>query len=113
RGCDEDWVVPVNELTRDEGIRTDSSLEKLAKLKPAFVKDGTVTAGNSSPLNDGASAVLIGSETAGLTPLARIASRGTFAVDPDVFGIGPVEAANRAWKRACITRADTHLAGPH
>jgi hypothetical protein len=64
------------------------------------VKNGTVTAGNSSPLNDGASAVLIGSEKAGLKPLARIAGRGTYAVDPDVFGIGPVEAANRALKRA-------------
>jgi acetyl-CoA acetyltransferase family protein len=107
-----DWVVPVpeTELTRDEGIRTDSTPEKLARLKPAFVKDGTVTAGNSSPLNDGASAVLIGSEKAGLTPIARIAGRGTFAVDPDVFGIGPVEAANRALARAGITWADVDLA---
>ncbi len=95
------WVVavPDTELRRDEGIRADSSLEKLAKLKPAFVKDGTVTAGNASPLNDGAAAVLIGSENAG-EPMARIAGRGTFAVDPDIFGIGPVEAANRALKRA-------------
>jgi acetyl-CoA acetyltransferase family protein len=103
-----DWVVPVpdTDLTRDEGIRADSSMEKLAKLKPAFVKNGTVTAGNSSPLNDGASAVLIGSargaEAAGLEPIARIAGRGAFGVDPDVFGIGPVEAANRALKRAGI-----------
>jgi acetyl-CoA acetyltransferase family protein len=104
------WVVPVpdTELTRDEGIRADSSLEKLAKLKPAFVKDGTVTAGNASPLNDGASAVLIGSESAG-TPLARIAGRGTHAVDPDIFGIGPVEAANKALRRAGITWADVDL----
>jgi acetyl-CoA acetyltransferase family protein len=107
-----DWVIPVpdTELERDEAIRSDSSLEKLAKLKPAFVKHGTVTAGNSSPLNDGASAVLIGSEKAGLTPLARIAGRGTFAVDPDVFGIGPVEAANRALKRAGITWDDIDVA---
>jgi acetyl-CoA acyltransferase len=111
-----DWVVPVpdTELERDEGIRTDSSLEKLAKLKPAFVKNGTVTAGNSSPLNDGASAVLIGSEAgagaAGLRPLARIAGRGTWAVDPDVFGIGPVEAANRALKRAGIGWGDVDVA---
>ena len=68
---------PTPSCTRDEGIRADSSLEKLAKLKPAFVKDGTVTAGNASPLNDGAAAVLIGSESAGLEPLARIAGRGT------------------------------------
>jgi acetyl-CoA acetyltransferase family protein len=106
------WVVPVpdTELERDEGIRSDSSMEKLAKLKPAFVKNGTVTAGNSSPLNDGASAVLIGSEKAGLEPLARIAGRGTYAVDPDVFGIGPVEAANRALKRAGITWDDIDVA---
>jgi acetyl-CoA acetyltransferase family protein len=111
-GFYEGWVVPVpdTELERDEGIRSDSSMEKLAKLKPAFVKNGTVTAGNSSPLNDGASAVLIGSENTGLTPLARIAGRGTYAVDPDVFGIGPVEAANRALKRAGITWDDIDVA---
>ncbi|HWK28731.1 MAG TPA: thiolase family protein [Solirubrobacter sp.] len=101
------WVTPVGELARDEGIRADTSLEKLARLKPAFVKDGgTVTAGNASPLNDGAAAVLIGSEKAGLEPLARIAGRGVSAVDPDVFGIGPVEAANRALKRAGIGWGD-------
>jgi acetyl-CoA acetyltransferase family protein len=103
-------AVPDTDLTRDEGIRADSSLEKLAKLKPAFVKDGTVTAGNASPLNDGASAVLVasqaGAEKAGRDPIARIAGRGTFAVDPDIFGIGPVEAANRAIKRAGITWSD-------
>jgi acetyl-CoA acetyltransferase family protein len=107
-GFYDDWVIPVaeTELFRDEGIRADSSLEKLAKLKPAFMKDGTVTAGNASPLNDGASAVLIASEAgaakAGRAPIARIAGRGVFAVDPDVFGIAPVEAANRALARAGI-----------
>jgi acetyl-CoA acetyltransferase family protein len=107
-GFYDDWVIPVadTELSRDEGIRADTSLEKLAKLKPAFVKDGTVTAGNASPLNDGASAVLIASEAgaskAGRAPIARIAGRGTFAVDPDIFGIGPVEAANKALGRAGI-----------
>jgi acetyl-CoA acetyltransferase family protein len=106
------WVVPVpdTELERDEGIRADSSLEKLAKLKPAFVKNGTVTAGNASPLNDGAAAVLIGSERAGVEPLARIAGRGAFGVDPDVFGIGPVEAANQALARAGIGWDDIDLA---
>jgi acetyl-CoA acetyltransferase family protein len=98
--------VPGTELERDEPIRTDTSIEKLARLKPAFRSDGTVTAGNASPLNDGAGAVLIGSEEAarraGLEPIARIAGRGTFAVDPDVFGIAPVEAANRALRRAGI-----------
>ncbi len=98
-GFYDSWVVPVPDvdLARDEGIRADSSLEKLAKLKPAFVKEnGTVTAGNASPLNDGASAVLIAGEGFDGEPLARIAGRGTHAVDPDIFGIGPVEAANKA-----------------
>jgi acetyl-CoA acetyltransferase family protein len=104
-----EWVIPVpgTELERDENIRPDTSLEKLAKLKPAFVKDGgTVTAGNSSPLNDGAGAALLASEegakTVGRDPLARIVSRGAAAVDPDVFGIAPVKAANIALERAGI-----------
>jgi acetyl-CoA acyltransferase len=99
-------AVPGVELERDEGIRPDSSLEKLGKLKPAFVEGGTVTAGNSSPLNDGASMLLLGSESAGATigsdPLARVVSRGVHGVDPDVFGIAPVEAANQALARAGI-----------
>lgn len=101
-------VVPVPgiELERDEGIRDDTSLEALAKLKPAFVEGGTVSAGNSSPLNDGAAALLIGSEAVaariGTEPLARVVSRGVHGVDPDIFGIAPVEAANRALARAGI-----------
>jgi acetyl-CoA acetyltransferase family protein len=103
-----DWVVPVpgTELERDENMRSDTSLERLAALKPAFAKDGTVTAGNSSPLNDGAGALLMsdeaGAQAAGIAPLARVVSRGAAAVDPDVFGIAPVEAANRALHRAGI-----------
>jgi acetyl-CoA acetyltransferase family protein len=103
-----EWVVPVpdTELERDETVRPDTSLEKLAKLKPAFAKDGTVTAGNASPLNDGAGAMLIadeaGAQAAGRQPIARIVSRGVAAVDPDVFGIAPVEAANIALERAGI-----------
>jgi acetyl-CoA acetyltransferase family protein len=98
--------VPGTELTRDEGIRADSTVDTLGKLKPAFRKDGTVTAGNASPLNDGASAVLLGDQKAadrlGRTPLARIAGRGAAGVDPDVFGIGPVRAAEIALERAGI-----------
>lgn len=104
-----DWVVPVpdTELERDETMRPDTTIEKLAKLKPAFVKDGgTVTAGNASSLNDGAGAMLLASEggveALGAEPLARIVSRGVHAVDPDIFGIAPVEAANRALARAGI-----------
>jgi acetyl-CoA acyltransferase len=102
-------VVPVPgvELTRDEGIRADTSLEKLARLKPAFLEGGTVTAGNSSPLSDGASMLLLGSEAAGgrigAAPLARVVSRGVHGVDPDVFGIAPIEAANVALAKAGIT----------
>ncbi|WP_370943524.1 acetyl-CoA C-acyltransferase [Amycolatopsis sp. cg5] len=103
-------VIPVGGLDRDEGIRPDSSIDKLAKLKPAFRPQGTVTAGNSSPLNDGASALLLGDAAAadrlGKEPLARIAGRGAAGVDPDVFGIGPVKAAEIALARAGIGWAD-------
>ncbi|MFG6444867.1 thiolase family protein [Microbacterium sp. P06] len=94
-------------LDRDESIREDTTLEKLAGLKTLFAADGSVTAGNSSPINDGASAVLLGAEGAmDAEPLARIAGRGAFGNDPDVFGIAPVEAANRALARAGRTWAD-------
>ncbi|MGJ7908459.1 thiolase family protein [Actinopolyspora sp. H202] len=112
QGLFEDEVVPVpgTELTRDEGVRADTSEEALGKLKPAFRADGTVTAGNSSPLNDGSAAVLLGSRTAanevGAEPLARVVSRGVAAVDPDVFGIGPVRAARTALQRAGIGWGD-------
>jgi acetyl-CoA acetyltransferase family protein len=103
-----DEVVPVPgvELERDEGIRTNTSLAALAELAPAFLEGGTVTAGNSSPLNDGASMVLIGDRRAGellgREPLARIVAMGAHGVDPDVFGIAPVQAANAALSRARI-----------
>ena len=97
---------PGVDLDRDEGIRADSSLDKLASLKPVFRPDGTVTAGNASPLNDGASALLLGSEEAsdviGLAPLARIAGRAAVADEPQFFGYAPVEAANRALAAAGI-----------
>lgn len=111
-GFYDDLVVPVPcvDLARDEGIRPGSTPEKLAGLKPAFRADGTITAGNASPLNDGASAVLIGSEAAsgvlGHDPLARIAGRGVHALDPQDFGIAPVEAANKALARAGIAWHD-------
>ncbi|RKT35567.1 acetyl-CoA acyltransferase [Microbacterium sp. AG1240] len=99
--------VDGHELARDESIREDTTLDKLAGLKTLFAADGSVTAGNSSPINDGASAVLIGAEGAlDAEPLARIAGRGVFGNDPDVFGIAPVEAANRALARAGRTWAD-------
>jgi acetyl-CoA acetyltransferase family protein len=114
-GFYDSWVVPVPdvELERDETLRPDTSMEKLAKLKPAFVEGGTVTAGNSSSLNDGSGAMVIASEAGaaamGRDPLARIVSRGVHAVDPDVFGIAPVEAANRALARAGISWEDVDV----
>ena len=107
-GFYDDITVPAGELTRDEGIRADTSIEKLAKLKASFRADGTITAGNASPLSDGASAVLVASETAdlGRDPLARSAGRAAFALEPQRFGYAPVEAANKALARAGITWTD-------
>ena len=95
------------ELTRDEGIRPGSTPEKLAALKPSFRPDGTITAGNASPLSDGASAVLLGSGEAagriGLDPVARIAGRAAAALEPQMFGYAPVAAADQALRRAGIS----------
>ena len=105
-------VVPVEgtDLARDECIRPDSTIEALAKLRPAFRPDGTVTAGNASPLNDGAAAVLLGdaeaARRAGREPLARIVARAVSAVEPPLYGIGPVAAANTALRRAGIAWKD-------
>jgi acetyl-CoA acyltransferase len=103
-------AVPDTELTRDEGIRADTTLEKLATLQPSFRPDGTITAGNASPLNDGASVLLIGSEKAadmiGSGPVARIAGRGAAALEPQMFGYAPVEAAEIALRRAGIAWHD-------
>jgi 3-oxoadipyl-CoA thiolase len=89
---------------KDEFIKADTTFEGLSKLKPAFRKDGSVTAGNASGLNDGAAAVLLASQSgvkaAGLRPRARIVSSAVVGVEPRVMGIGPVEAANLALKRA-------------
>jgi acetyl-CoA acetyltransferase family protein len=101
-------VVPVDgiDLGRDECFRPDASIDALARLRPAFRPDGTVTAGNASPLNDGAAAVLLadaeGARRAGREPLARIVARGVSAVEPPLYGIGPVAAANGALARAGI-----------
>ncbi len=111
-GFYDDLVVPVPgaDLARDESIRPGSTAEKLSGLKPAFRPNGTITAGNASPLNDGASAVVLGSEAAsdllGRPPLARIAGRGAHALDPQDFGVAPVEAANKALARAGIGWGD-------
>lgn len=94
-------------VSQDEGPREDTSLEKLAKLKPAFREGGSVTAGNSSSLNDGAAATLVMSAgkaaELGLKPLARIVSSGTAGVDPRTMGIGPAPATRIALKRAGLS----------
>jgi acetyl-CoA acetyltransferase family protein len=100
-------------LHRDESIRDGGTPEVMAKLKPAFKDGGTVTAGNSSTLNDGASAVLIADEATaqglGIEPLARIVSRAVHGVDPQYFGIGPVEASRKALAKAGIGWDDLTL----
>jgi acetyl-CoA acetyltransferase family protein len=97
--------VPGAPLERDESVR-DTTLDGLGRLRPVFRPDGTVTAGNASPMNDGAAALLLAGERAagvlGRRPLARIAARATTGVDPQLYGLGPVEAARRALARAGI-----------
>jgi acetyl-CoA C-acetyltransferase/3-oxo-5,6-didehydrosuberyl-CoA/3-oxoadipyl-CoA thiolase len=92
---------------RDEGPRVDTSLEKLAALKPSFKAGGTVTAGNSSPLSDGAAALLLSTpekaKALGLKPLARIVASGVSGVHPSYMGMGPVSATLKALKRAGLT----------
>ena len=97
-----DEIVGVGTVLQDEHPRPDVSPEKLASLKPAFSKDGTVTAGNASGINDGASALLIvaGDTAFGVTPLARIVASAVAGVDPSVMGIGPVPAVRKALDRA-------------
>jgi acetyl-CoA acyltransferase len=116
-----DELVPVTVKGRkgdtvvdaDEGPRRDSSMEALARLRPAFTKDGTVTAGNSSPLNDGAAAVMVVSDryakAHGLQPMARIRSVAIAGVPPRVMGIGPVPAVAKALTRAGVSMDDIGL----
>jgi acetyl-CoA acetyltransferase family protein len=98
------------ELARDESIRADTSMDALATRRPVFKAGGTVTAGNSSPMNDGAAALLVASEAGvrqcGVDPMARIVSRATSGVEPHLYGIGPVEAARAALRRAGLSWDD-------
>ena len=116
-----DEIVPVTIKGRkgdtvvsdDEYIRHDASPETMAKLRPAFSKDGTVTAGNASGINDGAAALVIMSakeaERRGLTPLARIASFATAGVDPSIMGTGPIPSSRKALERAGWKASDLDL----
>jgi len=115
-----DEIIPLQvqvgtnafDFDKDEHPRL-SSLEKLGQLKPAFAKDGTVTAGNSSGINDGAAAMLLASEAAvkkyGLVPMAKVVSMAVAGVDPSIMGVGPVPATKKALQRAGITIADLDL----
>lgn len=100
-------------IDEDEGVRPDSTLEALARLPSVFMTDGTVTAGNSSPMNDGAAALLLatraGLDRHGLTPMARIVATGAAGVHPDFMGIGPVPATHKALERAGLSVEDLDL----
>jgi acetyl-CoA C-acetyltransferase len=100
-------------VTRDDGPRPGTTAEKLAELKPVFRPDGEVTAGNACPLNDGAAAVIVMSDTKaaelGIQPLARIVSSGVTGVNPEIMGLGPIEASRQALARAGMTIDDIDL----
>ena len=97
-------------VSEDDGIRAGTTLEKVSQLQPVFRPDGTVTAGNACPLNDGAAAVLVMSDTKatamGLEPIARIISSGVSALNPEIMGLGPIEACTQAMSRAGMTIGD-------
>ena len=111
-------ITPVTlpdgtEVSADDGPRPGTTLEKVSQLQPVFRPDGTVTAGNCCPLNDGAAAVVVMSDTKaaelGITPLARIVSTGVTALSPEIMGLGPVEASRQALNRAGMTIDDVDL----
>ncbi len=100
-------------VTRDELPRSDTSLEKLARLRPSFLPDGTVTAGNASPFSDGAAALVLMSrqraEAEGITPLARFVNYAVAGVEPDIMGVGPIEAVPKVLARAGLKLEDIAL----
>jgi len=100
-------------VSKDDGPRAGVTYEAVSELKPVFRPDGVVTAGNCCPLNDGAAAVVVMSDTKakelGLTPLARVVSTGVTALSPEIMGLGPVEASKQALKRANMTIDDIDL----
>jgi acetyl-CoA acyltransferase len=110
KGYHEGFAVPVGDVVRDESIRPDTSLDKLAKLAPAFSAGGTVTAGNSSPINDGAIGVLVGSRSTvdelGVEPIGRVVASATVGIEPHRFSVAPVPAIAKALVRAGLSTAD-------
>ena len=118
RGFFDREITPVTTpsgtvVTKDDGPRAGTTLEKLAELKPVFRPDGKVTAGNACPLNDGAAAVVVMSDTKaeqlGVTPLARIVASGVSGLNPEIMGLGPIEACRQALGRANMTIDDIDL----
>jgi acetyl-CoA C-acetyltransferase len=108
-----DELIPVGDVTRDEHPRPDTSAEKLAALKPAFREDGTVTAGNASGINDGAAALVIGSEEKarelGVEPLGSFVGSAVAGVDPRVMGIGPIPAVRKLLERSGVELGEIDL----
>jgi acetyl-CoA C-acetyltransferase len=111
-------IIPVTlpdgtTVSTDDGPRAGTTYEKISQLKPVFRPNGTVTAGNACPLNDGAAALVITSDTKakelGLTPLARIVSTGVSGLSPEIMGLGPIEASKRALQRAGLSVSDIDL----
>jgi len=111
-------IIPVTTpsgavVTKDDGPRPGTTLEGLAGLRPVFREGGTITAGNACPLNDGAAAVIVMSDTKaaelGITPLARIVASGVTGLNPEIMGLGPVEAIRQVLARAGMTIADIDL----
>jgi acetyl-CoA C-acetyltransferase len=111
-------IIPVTladgtVISKDDGPRAGTSLEGLAKLKPVFREGGTITAGNACPLNDGAAAVIVMSDTKakalGITPLARIVASGVTGLNPEIMGLGPVDACRQVLARANMTIDDIDL----
>jgi acetyl-CoA C-acetyltransferase len=100
-------------VTRDDGPRPNTTIEGLAQLQPVFRKGGTVTAGNACPLNDGAAAVVVMSDARarelGVTPLARIVASAVSGLNPEIMGLGPVDAVRQVLKRAGMTIGDIDL----
>jgi acetyl-CoA acetyltransferase family protein len=113
KGRHQDAVMAVGDVVRDESIRADSTLEKLAGLQPAFTEGGTVTAGNASPLNDGAIACLLGSRAVadelGVEPLGQLLGSATVAVSPERFTLAPVPAVEKVLTRLGLAVADVDL----
>jgi len=105
-GLHEDYVLPVAGVKRDESIRPDTTLAKLAALKPAFSASGAVTAGNASPVNDGAIAVLLGARPLDGEPLGRVVASVTVAVEPHRYSLAPVPAIHKALDRAGLSIGD-------